>query len=161
MPRKFFMRRIVSLLCLFSSLVWSTAAQQSSSATFEMTVSLVQPSMHAADDLIFKVVTSNPTDHIVYAGEGVGNGVGVELLNEKGEDKGRCAMGGSKHVDSGIVLGPTRESLRPGSRETFTWHFKPDSGCLAPGTYRLRVYRRDIMQRIEVYSNAVMLAVLP
>jgi hypothetical protein len=108
------------------------------------------------------MITSNPTDHIVYAGQGRGGGPEVELLNDKGEDIGVHAVGGvSKRPDSGVVLGPWREAIGPGTHTRDIWPLKPEPGYLAPGVYKLRIHRRDVKLGTEVYSNAVTLTVIP
>jgi hypothetical protein len=109
-------------------------------ATFVLTVSLPAPTMHVGDDLVLDVITTNPTDHVVYAGEGVGAGLLVELLNEKGDDIGLRAMGapGGKIPQHGGTLSNTRKAFRPGSKDHFTWRFKPELGYVVPGVYRLR-----------------------
>jgi hypothetical protein len=108
------------------------------------------------------MITSNPTDHIVYAGQGRKGGPEVELLNSKGEDIGVHSMGGvSKHPESGFVLGINRDAMGPGTHTRDIWHLKPEPGYLLPGVYTLRVHRRDVGADTEVYSNAVTLTVIP
>ncbi|WP_353070123.1 hypothetical protein RBB75_07975 [Tunturibacter empetritectus] len=147
---------LASILLILGS---PTVAQQKPS-TFEMTVSLPEPTMHVGEDLIVKVITSNSTDDTVSAGSGYGVGVEVELMNNKGEDIGIHAMGG-KGVEPVVTLHTNKLILKPHSKDDFTWRFKPEPGFLMPGVYRLRVHRRDLKSRMDVYSNTVVLTVVP
>ncbi|MEO6804578.1 MAG: hypothetical protein ABI286_12265 [Edaphobacter sp.] len=135
-----------------------TVAQQP--ATFGITVSLPESTMHVGEDLLVRVITSNPTDHIVFAGAGYGGGVIVELLNEKGEDLGLHAMGG-KSEPPVATLHSNKLAIRPHNNNDFTWRFKPEPGYLVPGIYKLRVHKRDMKSHADVYSNTVTLTVIP
>jgi hypothetical protein len=139
-----------------------TSAAIGSLTTFVLTASLPAPTMRMGDDLVVVVITSNPTDHTVYAGEGLGGGLAVELLNEKGDDIGLYAMGipGGKIQEPGGILTSSKEALRPGSKQHFTWRFKPEPGYLVPGVYKLRVHQRDVTSKADVYSNTVVLTVI-
>jgi hypothetical protein len=128
-------------------MLWSgEVIAQQKVTTFELRASLPKPTIHIGEDLVVEVITSNPTDHIIYAGVGPAGGVDMELLNNKGEDIGQHAMGNAAGVegrDSGVVLYSHTLSLRPGTNQDSTWRFKPEPGYLVPGVYRLRVHRRD------------------
>jgi len=130
-----------------------------------LTASLPKPTMHEGDDLLVDVITSNPTDHIVYAGSGYGAGVAIELLNDKGKNVGPHAMGRSSSDNAEeepvAVLHNSRVGLRPNSKQEFTWHFRPEVGYLVPGIYKLRAHRLDIKSHTQVYSNTVVLTVIP
>jgi hypothetical protein len=140
---------------------WTAAAQQASAETFVITISLSSTTIHVGEGPVITMITSNPTDHIVYAGQGLEGGPAVELLNEKGEDIGVHAVGGmSKHPDSGFVLGINNDAMGPRTHTRAVWPLKPEPGYLAPGVYRLRVHRRDVKLGIEVYSNALTLTVV-
>lgn len=154
--------RILAFVGGLSLLVWKSAAQQMPAKTFDLKISLAESSIHTGDRPMIKVITSNSTDHIVYASEGCGGGMGAELINSAGEDIGLHAMGGGetcKHP--AFILTGSREALRPGTVYTFMWHLKPEPGYLVPGAYKLRVYRRDVTSGDEVFSNRVTLAILP
>jgi len=139
------------------------SAQAENPATFVLTVSPPEPTMRVGDDLVVDVITTNPTDHVIYAGEGGRVGLAVELLNEKSEDIGLHAMGipGGKIQDTGGTFAPIKIALRPGSKDQHTWRFKPEPGYVVPGVYKLRVYQRDMTSKAEVYSNSVVLTVIP
>jgi hypothetical protein len=150
----------VAILILWSGEVMA----QQKAATFELTASLPKSTIHLGEDLVVEVITSNPTDHIVYAVNGGAGSVDMELLNDKGEDIGQHAMGnaaGVKGRDSGVVLYSRTLSLRPGTKQDLTWRFKPEPGYLVPGVYRLRVHRRDARSQVELYSNTIDLTVVP
>jgi hypothetical protein len=116
--------------------------------------------MHVGDSLIVKLVTTNPTDHLIYAGQGSNGGLGVELINKKGEDIGVHAMGGVPKEQPRLVH-KFKQAIQPGESWTFMVHFDPEPGYLEAGIYRLRVRRRDLASNLEVYSNAVTLTVVP
>ena len=124
--------------------------------TFVLMVSVPVPHIHVGEELVLKEVLSNPTDHIVVAKVGVA----VELLDEKGNDVGIHAIGGKRDEPS-IDFGPTKQPLRPGSSDEFTWRFKPEPGYLLPGVYKLRIHDRDMQSKAEIYSNTVQLTVVP
>jgi hypothetical protein len=145
---------------LFGIATTVITGQDAKPTTFEMTVSLPSPTLHVGDRLEIQVVTKNRTNHVVYAGSGLGGGLIVELINEKGEDIGVHAMGGVSQRPA-IFLHTGREGLQSGGSWTLTWYFHPESGYLVSGTYKLRVHRRDVGSSIEVYSNAVNLTVIP
>jgi hypothetical protein len=153
----------VAILILWSGEVMA----QQKDATFELTASLPKSTIHLGEDLVVEVITSNPTDHIVYAVYAVNGGAGsvdMELLNDKGEDSGQHAMGnaaGVKVRDSGVILYSRTPSLRPGTKQDLTWRFKPEPGYLVPGVYRLRIHRRDARSQVELYSNTIDLTVVP
>jgi hypothetical protein len=138
----------------------SLIAQQTPPATFQIAVSLPKPTIHVGDNLVVQVITSNPTDHLVFAGTGYRVGVAVELLNQKGEDIGMHAMGG-KTVEPVVTLNSNKLAIRPGGNDDFTWQFKPEPGYLVPGSYKLRAHRRDMKGHTEVFSNTVTLTVIP
>lgn len=85
----------------------------------------------------------------------------MELLNEKNVDIGLLAMGipGGKIQEPAGILTSSKEVLRPGSNEHFTWRLKPADGYVVPGVYRLRVHQRDMTAKSDVYSNRVVLTV--
>ena len=124
-------------------------------ATFVLTISLPTPNIHPGEELVIKEILSNPTDHVVVAK----TGLTVELLDEKGNDVGIHATGGKREAPS-VYFAPTKVALRPGSRNEFTWRFKPEPGYLTPGVYKLRIHDRDMKSQAEVYSNAVELTVI-
>jgi hypothetical protein len=130
--------------------------------SFEMTISLPSQQMHVGEQVVVDTVTSNPTDHEVYAGEGRRGGIALELFDASGMDIGRHVMGNYKEdqEESPVILS-SRQRLRPGYRGEVTFRWKPDAGYLVPGVYKLRVYRRDLGADINVYSNTVTLTVLP
>jgi len=152
--------RYVGLAIVLSFYSYLNAIAQNAT-TFEITVSLPSPTMHVGEDLVFETITSNRTDHVVWAGEGYGAGISVELLNEKGEDIGKHAMGGAEDEPVVVIHSSNKVSLRPGSSQKFTVRYKPEPGYLVPGVYKLRLYRRDMSSRAEVYSNTVVLTVVP
>ncbi len=135
-------------------------SQEANPKTFEMAISLPSSSMHIGDSLVVKLVTTNPTDHLIYAGQGSNGGLGVELINKKGEDIGLHAMGGLPK-EQPRLLHTFKRAIQPGESWTFMVHFNPEPGYLVAGTYKLRVHRRDLGTNLEVYSNAVILTVVP
>src|SRR6266568_2293136 len=144
---------VASVCALFG---WTVPAQPSTPGTFVITISLSAPTIHVGEGPVITMITSNPTDHIVFAGQGRGGGPEVELLNDKGEDLGVHAVGGvSKHPDSGFVLGINRDAMGPGTHMRALWPLKPEPGYLVPGVYKLRIHRRDVKTGTDVYSNAV------
>jgi hypothetical protein len=79
----------------FALSLWGWAATaQTASGTFVIKISLSAPTIHVGEGPVITMITSNPTDHIVYAGQGGGGGPEVELLNDKGEDLGVHAVDG-------------------------------------------------------------------
>jgi hypothetical protein len=150
---------LVTAFALF--LQAGSATQLERPKSFEMTISLPSPQMHIGEEVVVDTVTSNPTDHILYAGQGRG-GIALELLDAKGVDVGRRAMGNYREdqVESSVIS-TGRQSLRPGYKREITFRWKPDPGSLIPGVYKLRVYRRDVGAGITVYSNTAILTVLP
>jgi hypothetical protein len=160
------MRTIVSklfqgvvLLCMFSYLSYAAEPQLK---TFVITVSVPNPKIHVGDNVVVQAVTSNPTDHVVHAGEGRGGGVGLEIRNSDGVDVGSQARGiPKKDQDPPFILGPTKKMLAPGDTDKFTWNFKPEAGSLGPGVYTIQVHRYDVKLHLNVLSNAVTLTVLP
>jgi hypothetical protein len=157
--------RSLKLVTMVSVLVVGTLVSIATEnpTTFELTASLPAATIHVGDDLVLDVITSNPTDHVVYAGEGAGAGLAVELLNGKGDDIGLHAMGipGGKIQQPEATFMTSRRAFRPGSKEHFTWRFKPEPGYLLPGAYKLRVYQRDMKSKLDVYSNQVVITVVP
>jgi hypothetical protein len=155
---KFITLAIILLLCPLC------IAATEDSKTMLLTASLPNSVMHVGDDLVVEVITSNPTDHEIYAAEGGRGGLAVELLNESGGDIGLHAMGipgGRMHAEPGGAFINSKRALRPGSKDHFTWHFKPTPGYVVPGVYKLRVHQRDITSKVDVYSNTVILTVIP
>jgi hypothetical protein len=150
------------LLVLLTIPFWGTmSASAQKDNTFVITIALPTPAIHVGDVLFIEETVSNPTDHLVSVGEGSGAGSMVELLNARGEDLGPHVMGPAPR-DSGYVLNSSNmKLLRPRGSWKVTWHYKPEAGYLVPGTYRLRTYIRDMSSHAEVYSNAVVLTVLP
>ena len=137
-------------------------ATQTSTPTFEMKISSPTLILHVGEPPIIKLITSNPTDHVVYAGSDARTGIRIELLNEKGEDVGMHAMGKmDKDAEREFVLHSNYVKIRPGLHETLTWSLNPEPGHLVPGTYKLRVHRRDTQLGIDFYSNVVMLTIVP
>jgi hypothetical protein len=63
------------LLVLLTTPVWSpiSAAAQKTD-TFVITVALPAPTIHVGDALSIEETLSNPTDHVVVAGNGLGVG---------------------------------------------------------------------------------------
>jgi hypothetical protein len=158
-------RRDLVFLLLTAAFWTEMSATAEKTGTFVITIALPTPTIHAGDVLIIEETISNPTDHVAVAGSGIGGGSMVELLNERGEDLGQHAMGSAAikipdantpvlHVSAGKVLGP-------GTSAKAVWHYTPDSGSLVPGTYRLRTHIRDMNSGADVYSNTVVLTVLP
>ncbi|MGA3132017.1 MAG: hypothetical protein ABSD59_14515 [Terracidiphilus sp.] len=155
-------RKSVLLVVIAASICSRGVTQQKTAETFQMQISLPAPTIHVGDDLVIKLVTFNSTGNIVYAGEGCGHGIAVELLDSKGEDIGLHAMGGAGNcTDSDVVLGPNKEAIGPGVRIPFTLQFKPEPGYVIAGVYNLRVHRRDVGSGVEVYSKSVRLTVIP
>lgn len=113
--------------------------------------------IHVDQNPAIRIVFSNPTDHTVWTD----NVIGLEILNDRGEDITPQAMKTDNHANSGFVLGDKGEGWRPESKRVFTWQPKLERGSLAPGTYKLKVYKRDAKSKTQVYSNAVKLTVLP
>jgi hypothetical protein len=129
--------------------------------SFEMTISLPSPQMHIDEEVVVTTVISNPTDHVLYAGQGRG-GIAMELLDANGVDVGRRAMGNYKKDQlESPVISSGRQALRAGYKREITFRWKPDPGSLIPGVYKLRVYRRDMGAGITVYSNSATLTVIP
>jgi hypothetical protein len=145
-------------------LLWIlTSAAADSPTTFTLAVSVSAPTIHAGDDLVLDVITSNTTDHVVFAAQGGQGGLALELLNEKGEDIGLLAMGipEGKIQEPAGVLASSKQVLRPGSKEHFRWRFKPVAKYVVPGVYKLRLHQRDLASKVDVYSNTVVLTVIP
>src|SRR5579863_2171500 len=132
-------------------------SQEGAPPTFQIDISLPSATIHVGEDLAIKITITNPTDHIVHSN----NVIGLEILNEKGEDVGPYAMGADKQVESGFVLNAKREAIRSKSDYSFTWHPKLEPGNLAPGTFKVRIHKRDAASKAEVYSNSVVLNVIP
>jgi hypothetical protein len=160
--------RKVSISALASVLLWTpTLLTAQNDSTFVIKVSLPTPKIHVGDDLVIEEIVSNPTDHVVFVGNGPGVGTAVELLNEKGEDLGRYAMGETSkenHEEPTVVIHGNKLSLRPGSTNRAVVHYKPTAGYLIPGTYKLRTHihdMRDVTSGAQVYSNTVILTILP
>jgi hypothetical protein len=152
--------RFVALLAI--SLLWTlTSSAAENPTTFTLAVSLHSSIVHVGDDLVLEVITFNTTDHKVFAAQGGLGGLALELLNEKSIDIGLLAMGipGGKIQEPAGVLASSKEVLRPGSKEHFTWRFKPAAGYVLPGVYKLRVHQRDLTSKTDVYSNMVVLTV--
>jgi hypothetical protein len=148
--RQFRLWCIVAIASVFGIATTSIRSQGTNPKTFVMTISLPSPSMHVGDKLVFKLVTTNPTDSVIYAGQGSRGGPGIELINEKGEDIG-------VHAEGGI----SKQPPQAGGSWTLMWQDKPEPGYLVPGVYKLRVHRRDVGSGTVVYSNFVMLTVVP
>src|SRR5271170_4225240 len=89
---KIYLRRFIAPAAVL--LLWNPASIGAETpTTFVLTVSLPTSTMHVGEDLVVEETLSNPTDHIVVAGEGGRIGLAVELINEKGDDIGLHAMG--------------------------------------------------------------------
>jgi hypothetical protein len=146
-------------LLLTAPLLTATSAAQDPD-TFVVKISLPTPTIHTGDLLSIEETVSNPTDHLVAVGSGVGVGSMVECLNAKGEDLGRRIMGPAPPEDTPVITG-NKKLLRPGTSSKATWHYTLAVGALVPGTYRLRTYIRNMNSGAEVYSNVVALTVLP
>jgi|ERR1039458_5967535 hypothetical protein len=153
-------RALVSLLLTASFWIAMPAAAQNPD-TFVIKIALPTPTIHVGDVLAIEETLSNPTDHVVVAGSGFGVGSMVECLNAKGEDLGRQVMGSSSFKDPVRTFHTPKSPLPPGYERTLTWRYTPDAGSLVPGTYRLRTHIRDMNSGADVYSNAVVLTVLP
>jgi hypothetical protein len=152
----------LALAAILLSFRWMVAAQQTHPETFVITISLSAPTIHVGEGPVITMITSNPTDHVVYAGQGRGGGPDVELMNDKGEDIGVHAMGGVRtNLDSEAVMGPFSEAIGPGRHTRDIWPLKPEPGYLVPGVYKLRIHRRDAKAGTDVYSNAVTFNVIP
>jgi hypothetical protein len=151
---------VISVMALFLHGIPSVS--QEAPKSFEMTISLPMRQMAVGQELLVDVVTSNPTSHVVDAGEGAG-GIALELLDGRGVDIGRHAMGNYKpnQEDLPVISNIRQQALRPGYIRKNTLRWKPDPGYLIPGSYKLRVYRRDMGTGTEVYSNTVTLVVVP
>jgi hypothetical protein len=156
-------RKFITVLAMLVSLSLTSVAAEKVE-TFVLTVSLPATTIHEGDLIVMDVTTTNPTDHVVVAAEGRRGGLGIELMNEKGDDIGLAAMGISEsgnHDEPAGVLTSSKMILRPGSKDHFIWHFKPKTGYVVPGVYKLRVHQRDVTSRVIVYSNTVVLTVIP
>lgn len=154
--------RLIAVAVILALCALNSGATEKT-GTFVLTLSLPNPTMRMGDDLLVDVITSNPTDHVVYAGEGPHVGLAVELLNGHGEDIGLHAMGGDKTNGQGYnaVFMSFRRALKPGIKFKQEYRFKPEQGYLVPGTYKARVYQRDLNSNADVYSNQVVLTVTP
>jgi hypothetical protein len=153
------MRRIARAMILLLAIPAFGAIENK---TFVITVSLPSATVHADDLLVIEETVSNPTDHVVFLGDGPGVGSTVELLNEKGTDIGRHAMGASpKPNDDAPVIHGNRVAIGPGTSSKAVWRYKPEPGYLVPGIYKLRTHIRDMASKAEIYSNVVTLSVLP
>jgi hypothetical protein len=151
---------------LVATLLWSVCtagAQQVPSETFVIEISLPTPTIHVADDLIIKVVFSNPTDHVVRRGEGQNGGMDLEAVNEKGKDIGPQVSGSANisRIPRPNFSSLVSSSIKPGHKLSIEWPLRPDPKYLVPGAYRLRVHNRDTTTGAEIYSNAVTLTVVP
>jgi hypothetical protein len=150
----------LSLALLTASFWIAMSATAQNPDTFVIKIVLPTPTIHVGDVLAIEETVSNPTDHVVVLGSGVGVGSMVECLNAKGEDLGRQVMGGMKNPAPSTLHSPKRPLLS-GDESTRTWRYTPDAGSLVPGTYRLRTHIRDMTSHADVYSNTVVLTVLP
>jgi len=158
--RRFSWKTIFVATVLWS--VCTVSAQQAPSATFVITISLPKSSIHAGDELAISVITSNPTDHVVKAGDGPNGGLDLEALSEKGKDIGPYVTGSvSRKWDSLSNFGPITQVIKPSHKRSLVWPLKPNPKDLIPGTYILRVHNRDTATGAEVYSNALTLTVQP
>lgn len=129
--------------------------------SFDIAISLPSSAIHEGEEIVVDTTFSNPTDHEIHVGEGSNGGVAMELIGANGTDIGRHAMGDyQKDQEDLPVIATTRQTFRPGYKRKFTIRWKPDPGYVVPGTYRLRVYRRDLEANRDVYSNAVTLTVI-
>jgi hypothetical protein len=154
--------RIIAIGAVALWLVCANNAQQSLADSFVITISLPKSSVHVGGDLEIGLVFSNPTVHIVTMDEGQNGGMDIEALNEKGDNIGPYISGSAnanRIPRSNFML--NRSTLRPGHKQTFVWDLKPDPKYLIPGTYKLRIHNRDLDKGSEVYSNSVILTVLP
>jgi hypothetical protein len=157
-PRRF--QGLMFFVFLISCLSCAAEPQPN---TFVITVSLPKPTIHVGDNLVVEAITSNPTDHVVHAGEGRGGGVGLEIWNSDGTDINAKVRGISKKSndqDQPFTLAPTKKLMGPGTTDKFIWNFKPEAGSLGPGVYKIRVHRYDMKLRLRVLSNTVTLTVL-
>jgi len=142
--------------------VCAATAQQEPPATFVIKISLPESTIHVGDGLAISVIESNPTDHAVKVGEGFNGGIEVEALSEKGEDIGPHVSGSANRKRTPQPnFGPLWLALSPGRKRSFVWPLKPDPKYLIPGTYRVRVHNRDMTTSVDVYSNLIILTVLP
>jgi hypothetical protein len=126
-----------------------------------LVISLPTSTIYVADDLMIKVVSSNPTDHVVRRGEGQNGGMDLEAVNEKGENIGP-QVSGSANISRvpRPNFGSVVSSMKPGHKQSIEWSLRPDPKYLVPGTYKLRVHNRDATTGVEIYSNAVTLTVV-
>jgi hypothetical protein len=154
----------IFLATIFLFFGWFAIAQQTPADTFTVTISLSAPTIHVGEVPVIEEITENKTNHLVYAGWGEGGPL-VELINEKGEDISLHVLG-NERKDTDNYLRPPVKRLEPGYHNRGLWHIRTEQGSLAPGIYKLRIHRLavingDIKSRVEVYSNAVTLNVVP
>lgn len=161
-------RRRIGLMTLVCALVfvsgWRSNAQSVPNDTFTITISLVAPTIHVGEVPAVDEITDNKTSHLVYAGWSEGGPV-VELINSKGEDVSLHILG-NERKETDNYLRPPAKRLEPGYHKKGLWHISAEQGYLAPGIYKVRIHRvafinGDIESRVEVYSNAVTLTVVP
>jgi hypothetical protein len=153
--------RVLVFLLLALPFWTAKSATAQNPDTFVIKIALRMPTIHVGDVLVIEETLSNPTDHVVVAGNGTGVGSMVECLNAKGEDLGRQVVGSSSFEDPVRTFHTPKIPLPPRYESTLTWHYTPDAGSLIPGTYRVRTHIRDMNSGADVYSNTVVLTVLP
>jgi hypothetical protein len=141
----------IIFVCGFSSVMGQEQASLS------VKISLRNSTLHAGDALLIDVVTTNLTDHIIRVG-----GIKVEAIDKKGKDWGPHIWGDLKDrsIDSSAeVLHTATQPLLPGHPVKAIMNLHPDYELLAPGVYRLRVYRREAKSAVETNSNSVELTI--
>jgi hypothetical protein len=122
---------------------------------------LSNATLHVGDELVYEVVTSNPTDRMIHISTVRTH---LEVVNSEGKDIGTEVIAGpekSREASDPYILSSMHLAIRPHGQDDFTFHFKQHVGTLPPGTYRCRVGETDSRSRQTVYSNVVVLTVIP
>jgi hypothetical protein len=146
----------IVLACVVPLFVSSAVAQQTTSGTFVITVSLPLPIIHTGEEPLIKMTVANPTSSTVHGAKEYK----VEILNESGSDIAPSAMG-LKERPAPMVGDGSRFTLSPGIVSRITWHLPLEPGYLAPGVYKLRVCKLAIASQTDICSKAVTLTVVP
>lgn len=138
-------------------------AQPANNDTFTIAISLQESTIHVGGRTAIVTVFANPTEHTVTMGESFNGGVGVQVINEEGEDITPKILESTNpsHADRPVFAIIRASSLKKGKKLTFEWPFTANPQFMPPGKYKLRVHRRDLDHNIEVYSNEAVLTVVP